>query len=140
MNIYKTAYMFMNFISCIRLFSKPCHYEESMKCFLENLQDDEQIGAVVIDWSLNVNYMALQKAVIYLNRPDVIFVTGATDKRLPLSSKVKLIGPGYFQNAVEDLSDKKPFVFGKPGKSLSEFITKKYEITDPRRVLFIGDS
>lgn len=48
-------------------------------------------------------------------------------------------GPKYIQQPIEDLSGVKPLAFAKPGLLLNEYITKKYNIVNPSRVLFIGD-
>ena len=40
---------------------------------------------------------------------------------------------------MEEESGNKPLEFGKPGKMLSEYIDKQYDL-NPERTLFIGDT
>lgn len=85
-------------------------FEENIETLVANLKDDESIGAVIIDWDLNLNYMALQKSLIYLmGRPDVLFITGASDKKLPFTTKFNLIGKFFVLNDnVEKLPESIP--------------------------------
>lgn len=74
------------------IFSKSGRYEESIKGLVGILNDDEDVGAVVVDWDLNMGYICLQRAVVYLKRPDVVFIAGASDRQLPFNPKFNLIG------------------------------------------------
>lgn len=48
------------------------------------LLDDEEIGAVVFDSDFKVNLPKMYKAITYLQRQDVLYINGATDKYVPL--------------------------------------------------------
>lgn len=40
---------------------------------------------------------------------------------------------------MEETTQRKAVVFGKPGLGLRDVIIEKFKITDPKRVLFVGD-
>ena len=98
------------------------------------------MGAVVADVDINLNYVNLQKAATYLERPEVLFVKGAADCHLPVGWNKSLIGPGYFTKILEDKTNRKGVPMAKPSRFLHEYIVEKYQIGDPSRVLFVGDS
>lgn len=74
---------------------QPDAIEESIGALQEHLVDDESIGAVVIDLDLNINFIKMHKALVYLSRPDVLFICGGSDKKIPISSKFCVIGPSF---------------------------------------------
>ncbi|KOB74801.1 4-nitrophenylphosphatase [Operophtera brumata] len=95
------------------------HYEK----FVEYLKDDEEIAAVVFDSDFKINLAKIYKAVTYLSRPDVLFLSGT----------------GVFTDLVTEQVKRDPVQLGKPGKVFGEFAMKRAGVTDPSRVLFIGD-
>lgn len=62
--------------------------------YVQYLQDDLEIGAVVFDSDYKINLPKLYRAITYLKRPDVHFISGATDRLVPFSPGV--IGLGKF--------------------------------------------
>lgn len=66
--------------------------EESVPSLLSHINDDENIGAVLVEFDFNVNYIKLQKAATYLNRKECLFIAGAGDARVPIGLSVPLIG------------------------------------------------
>jgi len=119
----------------------PDKIEESYADLVKHTQDDNtDIGAVVVDLDLNLNYYKLLKALVYLQRPEVLFITSVTDKSFTLGMNTVLIGPKYFQDALEDLSNKTPIHFGKPAPNLMKYISDRFCIQNPTRTLFVGDS
>ncbi|KAJ9600643.1 hypothetical protein L9F63_026217, partial [Diploptera punctata] len=99
---------------------------------------DHNVGAVIVDFDVNINYAKLTKASIHLRKPDCLFLAGACDMKVPLSSGFKIIGPGCFVSALEQVSGRKPMIFGKPSPLIRDCIMKKYPI-DCGRTLMIGD-
>ncbi|CAH0560987.1 unnamed protein product [Brassicogethes aeneus] len=103
------------------------------------LKDNSNVGAVIVDIDVNVNYINIMLAALYLKRNDVLLLMGAEDKILPFSEETRVIGPYYFQKMIADITNVEPLYFAKPGHLMSDFINKKYQINNPKRVLFIGD-
>ncbi|XP_018579308.1 4-nitrophenylphosphatase-like [Anoplophora glabripennis] len=118
----------------------PQVIEESIPSLLSQVNDDGTIGAVLVEFDLNVNYIKLQKAVTYLRREDCLFITGGGDARIPFGLKNHLIGPHYYMKPLIDLSGREPYQIAKPSLHYNDYIVKRYRISDPTRVLFIGDS
>ncbi|XP_045769498.1 phosphoglycolate phosphatase 2-like [Maniola jurtina] len=107
--------------------------------YIDYLTDDEEIGAVVFDSDFKVNLPKLYKALTYLRRPEVLFISGATDKYVPLKAGVLTLGTGLFTEIASQESKREPILLGKPGKTFGEFAMKRAGVSDPSRVLFIGD-
>ncbi|XP_023944435.2 uncharacterized protein LOC112050404 [Bicyclus anynana] len=107
--------------------------------YIEYLTDDEEIGAVVFDSDFKVNLPKLYKALTYLRRPEVLFINGATDRYVPLKAGVLTLGTGVFSDIASEESKRKPVLLGKPGKMFGEFAMRRAGVSDPSRVLFIGD-
>ncbi|XP_072932520.1 uncharacterized protein [Epargyreus clarus] len=107
--------------------------------YQQYLEDDEEIGAVVFDSDFKVNIPKMYKAITYLERPEVIFINGASDKYIPLKPGSLSLGTGIFSELVASESKREPVQLGKPGKMFGEFAMKRAGVTDPSRVLFIGD-
>uniref|UniRef100_A0A182LYK2 4-nitrophenylphosphatase n=1 Tax=Anopheles culicifacies TaxID=139723 RepID=A0A182LYK2_9DIPT len=103
-------------------------------------QHGTKVGAVVIDIDVNLSLQNLMKAKCYLERdPNCVFIAGATDYIIPLDSSMDVIGPGYFIDILERTTGRKALILGKPGKALAQVVLKQFQITEPKRVLFVGD-
>lgn len=101
---------------------------------------DPKVGAVVIDIDVNLSLAHLMKAKCYLEQnPNCLFIAGATDHIIPLGSSKDVIGPGYFIEILERATGRNALVLGKPGKALAQVVQKRFHITAPKRVLFVGD-
>ncbi|KAJ8716480.1 hypothetical protein PYW07_003107 [Mythimna separata] len=111
------------------------YYED----YLQYMKDDPEIGAVVMDCDFKVNLPKINKATTYLGRPDVHFLCGATDRHVYYAPGAKTLAPGVFTELVAEEANRRPVVLGKPGKAFGEFAMKRAGVTNPSRVLFIGD-
>lgn len=107
--------------------------------YLKYFEDDPEIGAVVFDSDFGANLAKLQKAITYLKRPDVLFLYGATDKKVHFKNGCVALGCAIFTELAEEESNRKAVGLGKPSKIFGEFAMKRAGINDPSRVLFIGD-
>ncbi|KAF2889499.1 hypothetical protein ILUMI_16674 [Ignelater luminosus] len=117
----------------------PDGFEEGPDNVKKLIQSNENIGAVVADVDFTLNYAQMYKAALCLNRPDVLFIAGATDKKLPVGPDMFLIGPAYFLKILQEFTGREPLVFGKPGLHLSKYLSKRFT-TDSSRTLFVGDA
>ncbi|CAG9819788.1 unnamed protein product [Phaedon cochleariae] len=117
----------------------PQIIDESISGLLSNITDDENIGAVVYDYDLNLTFVKLQKCLTYLKRKDCLFIVGGGDKQMPVGELGPIFGNHYFYQGLREISGREPIQFAKPSVHYNEFIVKKFNITDPKKVLFIGD-
>ncbi|KAL0830363.1 hypothetical protein ABMA28_002551 [Loxostege sticticalis] len=108
--------------------------------FSQYLDDDPEVGAVVCDCDFNVNLIKMHKAIMYLRRPDVLFITGATDRYALVKPGCLALGTGPFTDIIIEESKRVPISMGKPGKTFGEFAMSRAGVTNPSRVLFIGDT
>ncbi|KAJ3657396.1 hypothetical protein Zmor_009203 [Zophobas morio] len=104
------------------------------------IAEDDSVGAVIADIDINLNSVNMQKALTFLLRKDVLFLSGAPDMKYPLDKERFLIGPGAFVTILELTSGRKPISMAKPNTNLHDFVAEKYKIGDPSRVLFVGDT
>ncbi|XP_023024353.2 uncharacterized protein [Leptinotarsa decemlineata] len=118
---------------------EPPSETESLHTLIENIGDDEDIGAIIFSWDLNMTYLKLQKALTYLKRKECLFIVTLPDKKLEIGSRGPLIGTGPFIEMLTDFSGKEPVITAKPSNYFAEFISKKYGVMNSKRVLFIGD-
>ncbi|XP_013193831.2 uncharacterized protein LOC106137529 [Amyelois transitella] len=100
--------------------------------------DDPEVGAVLLDCDTNLNLPKIYRCVTYLERDDVLYLSGATDKYWATKRGIA-IGAGFFTQLVSEEAKRQPIQLGKPGKIFGEFAMKRAGVTDPGRVLFIGD-
>ncbi|XP_058123562.1 uncharacterized protein LOC131294736 [Anopheles ziemanni] len=103
------------------------------------IADKQPVKAVIVDFDYNCNYIKLLRAQLYMQQGDCWFIAGAMDKVLPLGPKMRLLGPGYYVDILQDITDMKPIMLAKPGVAMSKVLKRMLPVEDPRRVLFIGD-
>ncbi|KAG4078050.1 hypothetical protein HA402_002101 [Bradysia odoriphaga] len=104
------------------------------------VKDDNPVKAVIIDSDFNVSSTILIRAEIYLKNPECLFIAGTTDMMLPITKSFKIIGVGPYYKILEEASGRRAVVVGKPGDALKDIVIDKYNIKDPKRVLFVGDT
>ncbi|CAK1585180.1 unnamed protein product [Parnassius mnemosyne] len=131
-------------INILKSYGFTCKYgpETGAKLYsdyVQYLEDDEEIGAVVFDSDFNVNLPKMYRAINFLRRPEVLYFSGATDRYVPLKPGCLCLGTGVFTDIVSEEANREPISLGKPGKLFGEFAMKRAGVTDPSRVLFIGD-
>nr|QYV43147.1 phosphoglycolate phosphatase 1 [Colaphellus bowringi] len=118
----------------------PQDIEESVHSLLENIADNDNVMAVIFNYDVNLTFIKLQKMLTYLKRKECLFIVAANDKVTPIGPLGPLIGNQYFLNAIQNISGRDPFYVAKPSEHYVQFVNEKFHITDPKRVLFIGDS
>jgi hypothetical protein len=61
------------------VFVQPDHALKSAEGFKEELLKlDQEVGAVVVDFDPNINYIKMMKAVLHLRDPVCLFVVGSS--------------------------------------------------------------
>ncbi|CAG9862285.1 unnamed protein product [Phyllotreta striolata] len=108
---------------------------------------NQKIGAVLFDADFNIDYLKVQKAYWYLKyNPKCLFLVNLMDKTLPVGPRGPILGWHYFVQSVRELLkvdnvDRSDFIsIGKPSKVVVDYIKETYNISQPDRVLFVGDS
>ncbi|XP_059052963.1 uncharacterized protein LOC131847404 [Achroia grisella] len=107
--------------------------------YVQYLNDDEEIGAVVFDSDFQANLPKMYKAITYLRRPEVIFLNGATDRHIVFKPGFLGLGTQVFTDLAIEETKRLPIQLGKPGKLFGEFAMRRADLSDPSRILFIGD-
>ncbi|CAG9836082.1 unnamed protein product [Diabrotica balteata] len=114
--------------------------DESIHNLSEKIKDDPDIELVVADFDFNLSMIKLTQAAHHLRKPNITFLAGGADKTFPGSNGKSIVACHYVYKALEDYSGKQPITMAKPSQHYSKVIQARLKITDPTRVLFIGDS
>ncbi|KAH8300958.1 hypothetical protein KR044_007242 [Drosophila immigrans] len=113
--------------------------EDTYSDLARHIFDKSPVRAVVIDVDINLTSTKLLRAHMYLRNPDCLLLTGATDRMLPVTKDINIIGPGHFSSILVEASGKEATVLGKPGRPLGDMLIQHHNVSDPNRVLMIGD-
>ncbi|XP_049310800.1 uncharacterized protein LOC125778219 [Bactrocera dorsalis] len=115
-------------------------YVETLDDLRALINNDDPVKAVIIDGDFNLTASKLMRAHGYLkNNPECLFIGGAADILFTVGGN-ELMGAGIFISMLENTTQRKALVLGKPGVGLRDFIMDKHKIKNARRCLFIGDS
>lgn len=121
--------------------SGPEIIPESVTNFFDlALEENHEIGAVICDTDVNLNFLKLEKAATFLKQPETVFITTNGSKNIYSGPDRVLFGPGYFTEILERFTGRKALCLAKPHTEYRDFIMERHELGDPSRVLFIGDS
>ncbi|GLH16475.1 uncharacterized protein GBIM_20747, partial [Gryllus bimaculatus] len=90
--------------------------------------------------ALGYNVTKLMEVSLLLERPDCLFIAGATDHDLPVEPDITLIGPGYIVDMLSQFTRRQPLMAAKPSRAVQEVVAARCPQLDPKRTLFIGDS
>nr|XP_036222442.1 phosphoglycolate phosphatase 2 isoform X1 [Bactrocera oleae] len=120
---------------------------EDVLGYVETLEDlravtnsDDPVKAVIIDVDFNLTASKLMRAHGHLkSNPECLFIGGAADTLITFGGK-DVIGPGPYISVLENTTQRKALILGKPGVALRDFIMEQHQIKNARRCLFIGDS
>ncbi|XP_064398613.1 glycerol-3-phosphate phosphatase-like [Halichondria panicea] len=100
---------------------------------------DPEVGAVVVGFDKEFNWMKLIKACSYLHKPDCLFIATNEDANLPIKSDTIVSpGTGCIVKSVKVGSGREPIVVGKPHSPIFEVLQKSVNL-DPSRTVMIGD-
>ncbi|XP_073833196.1 uncharacterized protein [Musca autumnalis] len=99
-----------------------------------------KVDYVLADLNPSWGYIHLVKGLEYLKDSQCQLLLGAMDPVIPLAVEHNI--PGYldFYNFLTKHSNKQPIILGKPSLLLADIIKERFNITDPKRCLFVGDS
>lgn len=103
------------------------------------LEQDEDVGAVVVGFDRNVNYYKIQTAQLCINEnPGCQFIATNLDAVTHLTDAQEWAGNGSMVGAIKGCTGQEPLVVGKPGPLMIDYIVDKYSIERPR-ICMVGD-
>ncbi|XP_075158143.1 uncharacterized protein LOC142231420 [Haematobia irritans] len=102
--------------------------------------DPPSVDAVIVDICMGTAYGHLLKALQYLKDPKCELIFGATDATLSITKDFIIPGFVDFYEILMKYSKKEPIIAGKPSKTLENVVKHCFDITNPQRCIFIGDS
>ncbi|XP_039961776.1 phosphoglycolate phosphatase 2-like [Bactrocera tryoni] len=115
-------------------------YVETLDDLLAVINSDDPVKAVITDADFNLTGSRLMRAHGYLRKnPDCLFIGGAAETIFTVGGN-EILGAGTILSVLENTTQRKALIFGKPGVALRDFIMEKLKIKNARRCLFIGDS
>ncbi|XP_050329647.1 uncharacterized protein LOC126759090 isoform X3 [Bactrocera neohumeralis] len=115
-------------------------YADNFNDFHALINSDDPVKAVIIDMDFNLTISKLIRAHGYLRKnPDCLFIGGAGETLSTVDGK-DIIGPAIFISMLENTTQRKALILGKPGMALRDFIMEQHKIKNASRCLFIGDS
>ncbi|XP_014488715.1 PREDICTED: 4-nitrophenylphosphatase-like [Dinoponera quadriceps] len=106
---------------------------------LSEISDRPSVKAVIVDFDSHCNWGKMALAISCLKREEVIYLSGAPDTWVG-DKNIKVLGPGPLLEVINQLSGRKPISFAKPSQILKDYIFSTYNVIDPQRCLFIGDT
>lgn len=118
--------------------TKEDYIKTSLADTVQNLQLENDIGAVIVGFDEYFSYPKMIKAASYASNPSCHFIATNTDERFPVGTNIVLPGSGAIVRAIETCAERQAYVMGKPNPYIADYILNKYGI-DPARTLMIGD-
>ncbi|XP_050543456.1 glycerol-3-phosphate phosphatase isoform X1 [Daktulosphaira vitifoliae] len=117
----------------------PDYLQSSVPTFVENVQLEENVGAVLVGFDEHFSYPKIFKAASYLKDQSCLFVATNTDESFPVSgTKIIMPGTGSLVCTVKTCAGREPYVVGKPYSYIRKVLMDTYNI-DPTRTIMIGD-
>ncbi|XP_032679102.1 phosphoglycolate phosphatase 1A, chloroplastic-like [Odontomachus brunneus] len=123
----------------ITMVEQPKVFPMNASATISELQDRPSVKAVITDFDYYCDWAKMALAISCLKRKEVIYLTGAQDKWVG-EKKSRVLGPGSMLDVISNLSGKEPITCAKPSHILKNYIWDTYNVSNPRRCLFIGDT
>jgi phosphoglycolate/pyridoxal phosphate phosphatase family enzyme len=101
------------------------------------LSTENQVGAVVVGFDLNINYTKLALAHALLKDKDVEFIATNTDSTFPMENGT-LPGTGSIVSSIVTSTNRQPIVLGKPNLEMLNILLQKFNL-NPLETCMIGD-
>lgn len=102
---------------------------------------EKPVGAVLFDIHLDMSYVELAKAIRHLQEnPDCKLIAGGSDVIMPLAENLNVAGFFDFLEHVKRYTGREATFLGKPSPILGEMFGEMFEIGEPKRCIFIGDT
>ncbi|XP_004524881.1 phosphoglycolate phosphatase 2 [Ceratitis capitata] len=106
----------------------------------EITEPKEKVGAVLFDINMDLNYTQMVAGTRYLADKDCQFLAGGTDWLLPMTPNLTVPGFCDFLETIQRFTKRPATILSKPSLLLGEIVKDIYQLKDPKRCLFVGDS
>ncbi|KAH8276571.1 hypothetical protein KR044_001742, partial [Drosophila immigrans] len=107
---------------------------------VDHLAIDQPVDAVLFDIHLDMSYVELAKAIRHLQlNENCQLIAGGSDVIMPLADNLNVAGFYDFLQHVKRYTQREPTFLGKPSPILGEMLKSMYNITQPKRCIFVGD-
>ncbi|CAJ0958240.1 unnamed protein product, partial [Mesorhabditis belari] len=125
-------------VKCVGL--GPEHFEDLTDTdFIFQLENDEEIAAVVVSFDGHISYPKIMRAANYLRDSSVDFFITNEDTTFPgPCDDVIVPGTGCIAAAIRSVVDREPLVFGKPNTPIADFLKRHHHIDATKTIMF-GD-
>ncbi|XP_065364365.1 uncharacterized protein LOC135957525 [Calliphora vicina] len=104
------------------------------------IKPTDQVAAVIFDIHVNMTFIELALAQQYLMNKNCQLIVGAYDDSIPMSKNFSTLGPAGVINILAKTCHKEIQLFGKPGDLLGQYLLQHFQISQPKRVVFVGDN
>lgn len=104
------------------------------------VEHDHDVGAVCVGFDRYVNYYKIQYAQLCINEnKDCQFIATNLDRVTHLTDAQEWAGNGSMVGAIRGCTGKEPLVVGKPSPLMIDYLEKKYNIPNRKRICMVGD-
>eukprot|EP00747_Dinoflagellata_sp_TGD_P179929 gnl/TRDRNA2_/TRDRNA2_31554_c0_seq1.p1 gnl/TRDRNA2_/TRDRNA2_31554_c0~~gnl/TRDRNA2_/TRDRNA2_31554_c0_seq1.p1 ORF type:complete len:325 (-),score=52.07 gnl/TRDRNA2_/TRDRNA2_31554_c0_seq1:248-1222(-) len=101
---------------------------------------DHEVGAVIVGLDRNINYYKIQYAQLCINEiQGCEFIATNLDKVTHITDAQEWAGNGAMVGAIKGCTGREPTLVGKPSPLMIDYIEKKYQIPDRKRICMVGD-
>ncbi|KJE90751.1 hypothetical protein CAOG_02009 [Capsaspora owczarzaki ATCC 30864] len=102
------------------------------------VEDNPEIGAVVVGFDPAINYFKLARAYTYIQQPGCLFIATNHDSTFPAKGGRLLPGTGTIVSALEVAHGSNALVMGKPSHFMLDCVKTAIGY-DPARTVMVGD-
>ncbi|KAI5816952.1 HAD-like domain-containing protein [Pyronema omphalodes] len=111
--------------------------EEDTQDMQADVQDDLEVGVVLVGLDRGINYRKLARAYRYLQREDVVFLATNIDSTFPAKGGL-MPGAGSMSAPLTYMTGRTPVSLGKPSQEMMKAIEGRFQF-DKSRACMVGD-
>jgi len=106
----------------------------------DRVDHDPEVGAVIVGFDKHFNYFKIQYAQLCLNQnPGCQFIATNLDQATNFTDAQLWASNGAMVGAIKGCTGREPTLVGKPAPLMIDYISKKFGISDRRRICMVGD-
>ncbi|XP_062134203.1 glycerol-3-phosphate phosphatase [Drosophila sulfurigaster albostrigata] len=111
----------------------------SLQDHVQQMQLDDNVGAVAVGIDSQLNMLKMCEACCYLKDRRILFLATNRDRAFPASPGRMTPGAGVMVSAIQAASKRVPFTCGKPNTFICSHLIRE-GIINPERTLMVGDT